>query len=463
MTSVIDITSARNADITTIKTLLEEQRARRIDLVVSPSSIRSEGGRILVLPGEYAQFVSAAGITDAAGFYLPTAVADEGLGQMLGIEGGYIKKLRNRDVPRTDLLDANINGMLHGSPGGWFDGIEPEYEPYGKNLLLRLLRGDEDSDGVLRAVLSPKFRVDMDNLDVLLAVMAGFTEAGVVPVPDICNLSDRKMDVRFVVPQMAALAPKLLDGYRSPLDDGHGRGVKRAGELGEDGSGQGGEGDLPRAAHGMRLRVDSRWRNWTVSDAFRAAHLEGKGYKPGEEPVVFGGIRVTCSDVGEGGRNIFPELRVRACRNGLTLVAEADKRTHLGAEKQAGVIQVSAETDLAELALITQQTKDAVRTFTDEEWFLGQVRDIEALAGVKVAKPEQTISDVTRANGFTKAEAAGIWDMFLMSGGTPAGGSAGQVANAITAYSQTVASPDRAAEMDRAAVPVMAHLQRIAA
>ena len=301
-------------------------------------------------------------------------MADEGLGQMLGIEGGYLKKLRTREPARPDLIDKNVNGMLHGSAEGWFDGIEPEYAPYGKNLLLRLLKGDENVDGVLRAVLSPKFRVDMDNLDVLLAVIQGFREAGIDPVPDICNLSDRKMDVRFVVPQLAALAPKLLDGYRSPLDDGNGRGVKRAGELGDpDG------GELPRQAHGMRLRVDSRWRNWTVSDAFRVAQLEGKGYKPGEEPVVYAGIRVTCSDVGEGGRNIFPELRVQACRNGLTLVAEADRRTHLGKDKQAGVIQVSAETDLAELALITQQTKDAVKTFTNEEWFLGQVRDIEAL------------------------------------------------------------------------------------
>jgi hypothetical protein len=459
MASVIDITSARNADISTIKSLLEEQRARRIDLVVSPASVRSQGGRILILPGEHAQHVSAAGITDAAGFYLPTAVADEGLGQILGIDGGYLKKLRNRETPRTDLIDVNINGMLHGSAEGWSEGIEPEFPAYPKNLLLRLLRGDDDIDGVLRAVLSPKFRVDMDNLDVLLAVIEGFREAGVTPVPDICNLSDRKMDVRFVMPQIAALAPKLLDGYRSPLDDGDGRGVKRAGELGEDGNG----GGLPRAAHGMRLRVDARWRNWTVSDAFRAAQLEGKGYPPGEEPVVFAGIRVTCSDVGEGGRNIFPELRVQACKNGLTLVAEADKRTHLGAEKQAGVIQVSAETDLAELALITQQTKDAVMTYTNEAWFLGQVRDIEALAGVKVATPEQVITDVTRANGFTKAEAAGIWDMFLMSGGTPSGGTAGQVANAMTAYSQAVPSPDRAAEIDRAAVPVMTHLARIAA
>ncbi len=39
-------------------------------------------------------------------------------------------------------------------------------------------------------------------------------------------------------------------------------------------------------------------------------------------------------------------------------------------------------------------------------------------------------------------------------------GNAPQVANAITAYSQTIKNPDRAAEMDRQAIPVMKHLAR---
>ena len=453
MTAAIDLTSARNADITTIRTMLEEQRVRRLDLVVSPDMIRAERGRIVVLPGEATQILTRSGVVSAAGYYLPTDVADEGLGTMLQIDGGYLKRLRDRDPSRTDVWDANVNLMLHGHLGELVGDFEPEFPGYGKNLLLRMLRGDDETDGVVRAVRSPRFRTDMDNLDVLLAVMTGFTEAGVQAVPDICNLSSRSMDVRFVIPSMAALAPKLLDGYRSPLDDGSGHGVKRAGELNPEG------GDRP----GMKLRVDSRWRNWTVSDAFRAAHLEGKGFRPGEEPVVFAGIRVTCSDVGEGGRNIFPEMRIQACKNGLTLVAEADRRSHLGAEKQAGVIQVSAETDAAELALITQQTIDAVTTYTSEEFFFGQVQDIEALAGTKVPAPEQVVQDVTRANGFTKAEAAGVWDMFLMGGGSTEEGTAGQVANAITAYSQTIKNPDRAAEMDRQAVPVMKRLARAAA
>lgn len=457
--AAIDLMTARNADITTIRAMLEEQRVRRMDLVVSPGMIRAERGRLVVLPGENTMFTAREGKISAAGYYLPTDVADEGLGQMLGIDGGYLKRLRDRNPSRTDIWDANVNLMLHGSET--LEGVAQEFPGYGKNLLLRLLRGDEETDGVVRAVRSPRFRTDMDNLDVLLAVLQGFAESGVQAIPDICSLSSRMMDVRFAVPSMAALAPKLLDGYRSPLDDGRGHGVKRAGELGED---PGGSGELPGAAHGMRLRVDSRWRNWTVPEALQAAAREGLGYdKPEDMPVVCSGLRVTSSDVGEGGRNIYPEIRVQICKNGLTLVAEASRMSHLGAEKQPGVIQVSAETDAAELELITRQTIDAVKTYTSEDWFLGQVREIEELAGVPVASPQQVISDVTRANGFTKAEAAGIWDMFLMGGGSPDQGSAGQVANAITAYSQTIESADRAAEMDRAAVPVMKHLAKIAA
>jgi hypothetical protein len=52
--------------------------------------------------------------------------------------------------------------------------------------------------------------------------------------------------------------------------------------------------------------------------------------------------------------------------------------------------------------------------------------------------------------------------MFLMGGGSTQEGTAGQVANAITAYSQTIDSGDRAAEMDRAAIPVMQHLAKLA-
>jgi hypothetical protein len=289
--------------------------------------------------------------------------------------------------------------------------------------------------------------------------MDGFREAGVVPVPDICNLSSRKMDVRFVMPQIAAFAPKLLDGYRSQFD-GPG-GVQRAGDLGQD-PGDGGA-VLPGRAGGMRMRVNERWSGWTVPEALAAAAAEGMGYPPGQEPVVCAGMRVTCSDVGDGARNLFPEIRIRVCKNGLTLDIAADRKTHLGAQKQPGVIAVSAETDAAELALITQQTRDAVRTYTDQDWFEEQVASVEALAGVQVKNPEQVVKDVTRANGFSKAEADKVWEFALMGGASSGQATAGQVANAITAYSQVTENGNRAAELDKSALPVMKHLAKVAA
>jgi hypothetical protein len=111
-----------------------------------------------------------------------------------------------------------------------------------------------------------------------------------------------------------------------------------------------------------------------------------------------------------------------------------------------------------ELALITSQAADAVTTFLNPEWFFGKVAEIEAMAGVPVAKPEDVIKDVSKAAGFTQGEAADILAHFLRGGAYTAGG----VANAVTSVSQTLENADRAAELDARAVPVMAHAARLA-
>jgi hypothetical protein len=258
------------------------------------------------------------------------------------------------------------------------------------------------------------------------------------------------MYIRFVVPELAVFAPKLLEGYRSPFD-GPG-GVRRAGEENEGGQGQ---GNRP----GMRLAVDNRWNGWTVDRALRAAAAEGQSYPPGQEPVVFAGLIVSNSDTGDGACSVAPQIRIKACKNGLTLVASADRRVHLGSKQSEGVVSWSAETMEAELNLITKQATDAVRTFLDRDWFLGKVNEIEKLAGAPVAEPEQVIKDVTKAAGFTKAEQEGILSHFLRGGAYTAGG----VANAVSSFSQTVVSPDRQAELDAKAIDVMAHAARLAA
>lgn len=421
--------AARNADLREVVTILQEQRARRLDLVAPASLVRADAGYIVVEDSTATQLVSDEGVTRAAGRYQPTSIAQEGLGDKLGIPPAYLKKLAGS---RTDLYDANVNGMLHGYQDEMrWNADEYVHVPYPGNLLFRFLRSDGSDHGILRAVLSPRYKF-IDNLDVTLAVMDGIRQAGVNAVPGFADLTERKMILRFDVPEIAAYAPKLLDGYRTPFrEDG---GVERAG------------GDRP----GYRLR--SEYGNWNPEAALRAAAREDQGYPPGEEPVVWAGLRVSNSDVGAGGRSITPEIRVQVCKNGLTLIAEADRKVHLGSVQGEGVIAWSAQTQERELALITAQTVDAVRTFLDPDWFRGQVAEVEALAGVPVKKPEAVVKEVAKAAGFTQQEADGILAHFYLGGRLTSGG----VANAVTSFSQTLESADRADELDRSAVKVLA-------
>jgi hypothetical protein len=241
-----------------------------------------------------------------------------------------------------------------------------------------------------------------------------------------CDLSDRRMYVKIHAPQIAMLAPKLLDGYRNPFD---------------------GPGAPERA--GMRMGVEGG--GWSIPAALAAAAREGQGYAPGTEPVVWAGLVVSNSDVGGGARSIAPQMRVKICKNGLTMLADADKKVHLGSEQIEGVIDYSSDTQEKELALITAQARDAVTAFLSPAYLASAVEKVEALAAAPVADPEATIKQVASSVGFTKDEAAGILSHFIRGGQMTAGG----VVNAVTSYSQTIDSPDRAWEIDNRAMRVL--------
>jgi hypothetical protein len=53
--------------------------------------------------------------------------------------------------------------------------------------------------------------------------------------------------------------------------------------------------------------------------------------------------------------------------------------------------------------------------------------------------------------GLTAEESKSVMDFFILSGQPTAGG----VANALTAYAQTLEDPDRAYEVERLAVPAL--------
>ena len=199
-------------------------------MVAPAAAIHAHDGN-LVIDSTVSQ-LGADGVTSAAGTYRPTAVADEGIADKLGISLAYLRRLR---ASRPDLWDANINGWLHGNELAGYPGDD-------RKFLVRLFQPDSeggDGLGVARAFLSDSYKV-IDNLDALMATLDGIRQAGTEVVFDGLDLTERRLYARVVAPGVGAIAPALLAGYRSPfggrdvrarrqLDPGAGPGRRRPG------------------------------------------------------------------------------------------------------------------------------------------------------------------------------------------------------------------------------------------
>jgi len=392
----------RHSDLATLAAALNDQRTRALDLVIPAREMTFDGGALRLR--DVSPVLTDDGVTDANGRYVPTGVGDEGIADKLGIPLKYVRRLRT-EAP--DLYDANVNGWLSRDSGSY---------------LVRLLRGDAEtveSRGVLRAFLSDRYRT-IDNFDVLLAALDGMRRHGWgepgSDMPHIsADLTDRRMYVRVTHPGIAAYAPDLLKGYRSPWG-------------GQDvGNG------------------------WTPERVAAAAGGEGQAIPAGEEPIVFAGFVISNSETGGGAFSITPRLVVKVCNNGLTITADALREVHIGGRLDAGVIRWSETTQRKALDLVTAQTADAVATFLDTDYVKAKVAELEEAAGAPVKDPQGVITTVSKKLGFTEAQQQNILSCFIAGGQLSAGG----VMHAVTAAAQ-LADGDTAWDMEAAALPALA-------
>ena len=159
------------------------------------------------------------------GRFLPTAGMDGNIADSLKIPVKYLRRLREE---RIDLYDINVNVWLQGRVGDP-DGL-PEVGPDGRSFLFRAFRDPEGSGlGIGRALLSDTYKC-IDNLDVTLGALKGVKEAG-LSAEDCqlksCDLSETKMTIRFVCPQVRIVAEALLENYRNPFSGEGGLGRYR--------------------------------------------------------------------------------------------------------------------------------------------------------------------------------------------------------------------------------------------
>lgn len=403
------ITNARNATAGELVKILSEQHARKLDIVAPAAKLRSRDGNLVVTGVE--AMVDDSGVTQVDGTYRPTAIADEGIGAKLGIPTTYMRTLRKRPY----MFDANINGWLRGKTIVRSNEREIVFPADERSFLLRCFRGDEGEEGVLRAFLSDRFGI-IDNLDVLMATLDGINQAGVSVQVTSADLSDRSMYVNMHSPAVAALAPAFLGGYESPF---------------------------------RNAAIEQQRHHGRTVEAWRAAaRAEGLDYEPGTEPVVHAGFQFSNSEVGNGSFELMPRLVVQLCKNGLTLPLLAERRVHLGGRLNEGSIVWSDDTNRKMLGVITGKTRDLVKLWLSPEFLAKQVAEIEGLAGVQVPNAEQAVKVLAPKLGFTQDEQVGIVSHFLRSNQSTAGG----IANAITSYSQTIKSADRAGALENVAM-----------
>lgn len=419
MTTTTDLIEARATDLSKIREMLEAQRVLRYDYVASSTALGALGGKLTLATGEVD--LGPDGVTQVSGVYDVGDVFNEGFAVRFGLPAHYLRKW---NTEREDIWDQVINRTLHG-------GERHEGAPYpadDRKHFVRLLRPADDSGpGFARAILSSRY-APIESLDALIAVMRGAAAAGITVRPEVCDLTERKCMVNLVAPEIEALAPTLLGGYHSQFK-------------GKDARLKAGEAGQPEWV--------SRTAGWTLSSALAAAEREGQALD--QIPVLTAGLRFTNSEVGRGRRTLVPYMLAQVCGNRLVLDLEADTKVHLGSDQSEGAVEWSQATIDAELDLITEQTADLVRMYLSQEYLEEQVARVEALAGARVREPEKTVKEIAVKVGFTKGEADAIFGMFVEGAQPTSGG----LANAITAWAQTLDSADRADYAERRALPAM--------
>ena len=192
----------RNGSLPDLVTLLREQHAAKLDVVIPAAGVLSAAG-CWQIDGTGTAVLGPDGVTTSPGTFVPTGTCDAGMADKLGIPVAYLRRLRDDHLA---LYDANINGWLEHQPG--------------RRLLIRALRGD-GGDGIARAVLSERYRF-VDNLDVLLAVLDGIRSAGADVEVRRCDLTERRMYVQIASQSVAAQASVLLRNYVSPFTGARG-------------------------------------------------------------------------------------------------------------------------------------------------------------------------------------------------------------------------------------------------
>jgi hypothetical protein len=285
---------------------LQEQAKAKYDVVVPAGYVKYDGGLLSIAEEDYRV----------------SELAHEQIGEKLEIPRSYYKKMKS-EYP--ELLSDNINGWLS----------KKEKTRY----LLRTFKY-ADTDNVCRALLSNRYNI-MDNSDVLYAALEAIKNTGIHIEIVKAEITERRMYLHVVAPEIHVEATKLLDGYLADRDNA----------------------------------------------------VTGNG--------IISGLVISNSEVGMGTFEISARAQILKCKNGLHDRNAQFRKVHLGAALNDGIINWSDNTKNKNYNLIIAQTADAVKTYLSTD-YLGQLTTrLQKAKDTPVEHGIQVIEGVSNALGIT--------------------------------------------------------------
>ena len=375
----------RQTTLAELVTELKDQNLQKNDFVVPANLLSMENGFLVVNNynnnDNLTKLLNEVGIKSEASENklilncLP--VLHSHLSEKLDVPRKYYNRITA--LEEKTLIDTNVSYWLKNMKG---------------NVFLRTFINKDKNEGYARALLSDRYNV-IDNFDVLLATLEAVKSSGLnLKIEDNgCDLSENKMYLRFIAPDVEINAPDLVKNYKNP---------------------------------------------------------KGGGSNVGDGIIT--GFVITNSEVGQGSFSISPRAVVLKCSNGMVFKDDAYGKIHLGGKMENySQINWSEDTKRKNYELIMSQVKDAVKQFTSEEYLAKKISELNEYATVELKHPMDTVKNVTKHLNVSEEKERSILDFFMRGGDFTAMG----VSQALTFYAHETKDADEAHDMEVVAIDIL--------
>lgn len=305
---------------------LDEQAKMKHDYIAPASQLFFLEGKLVTSFG------------DTSVTYDPKKIFHTQMAEKLKIPAGYYNRMLADGVK---LLDQNVNHWLKNETD--------------KKYLLRTFENAANSYNTARALLSNGYSI-IDNHAILFEALDAIKGTGVKVEICAAELSDTRMYLKVVCPEVEVRGGELLKNYKLAKEVGDG---------------------------------------------------------------VISGFTLQNSEVGDGAFTISPRGVVLACTNGLVNTKDQLRKVHLGAKMDELKFNENKDVMRANLKLIREQIKHAVSIFLSKEYLNKLVNVYTELGTPKIEAPVQSVIEVVaKEYGISQERKENILKYFIDGGDT---------------------------------------------